>query len=234
MTTQVINAFAGKLLQVGYNDLQLGADGVILSLERLLHFNQGLTAAEYDSIVIAWKEKVNYDLVRPTTIIKERGDELITTWTMGGVKTFPARDFEAYKRVMPHAEYTSGSSCLFEALKDYVETYLTTLGIDATDFPIAFPPVQPGESKVEPGITPSSEVTLQYGSLAEMADAGCQSRFHGGMHFYDSVPAGIELCSGIGAIVSDGTFDLIEDSVTVKRVREGEKKEVGGKSGKGE
>lgn len=59
--------------------------------------------------------------------------------------------------------------------------------------------MNPGESKVEPGITPNSTITLQYGSIDEMGDAGCQSRFNGGMHFYDSVPAGIELCSGIGS-----------------------------------
>jgi len=68
--------------------------------------------------------------------------------------------------------------------------------------------VNPGESKVEPSITPSSTITLQYGSIDEMGDAGCESRFNGGMHFYDSVPAGIELCSGIGNHGVDGTFSL--------------------------
>ena len=42
-----------------------------------------------------------------------------------------------------------------------------------------------------------------------MSDAGCQSRFNGGMHFYDSVPAGIELCLGIGDHAINGTFSLI-------------------------
>ena len=110
----------------------------------------------------------------------------------------------------PHPEYTSGSSCLFEAVKDYVNAYLTEIGLDPTSFPISFPPVNPGESKVEPGITPSSTITLQYGSIDEMGDAGSQSRFNGGMHFYDSVPAGIELCSGIGNHGVDGTFSLIQ------------------------
>jgi hypothetical protein len=54
-----------------------------------------------DSIIIAWKEKASYDLVRPTSVVKELGDEEITTWALNsGITTFKARDFEAYMRVM--------------------------------------------------------------------------------------------------------------------------------------
>lgn len=113
----------------------------------------------------------------------------------------------------PHPEYTSGSSCLFEAVNDYVNAYLAELGLDPASFPIPFPPVNPGESKVEPGITPSSTITLQYNSMEEMASAGSQSRFNGGMHFYDSIPAGIELCSGIGNHAVNGTFSLIRSDM---------------------
>ena len=42
--TQIIGAFVNKLLQDGYVDSELGQDGYILSLERLLHFVQGITA----------------------------------------------------------------------------------------------------------------------------------------------------------------------------------------------
>lgn len=100
-TTQIIGAFVNKLLQDGYVDSELGQDGYILSLERLLHFVQGITAVELDSIIIAWKEKAKYDLVRPTSVVKELGDQEITTWSLNkGITTFKARDFEAYKRVM--------------------------------------------------------------------------------------------------------------------------------------
>ena len=66
-----------------------------------------------------------------------------------------------------------------------------------------------GKSVVEPGIVPASEIKLEYDSIKDMSDAGSRSRFDGGMHFADSVPAGKELCTGIGNIVAGGSLDLI-------------------------
>lgn len=116
----IIDSFVGKLLTDGYQDQELQQPGLVLSYERFIHFVIGLTGAEFDSIIIAWKEKVRYDLIRPTSVIKSLGDELITTWAPGGIQEIRAKDFEAYKRVMPHSEYVSGSACIFEALKDFV------------------------------------------------------------------------------------------------------------------
>ena len=79
-----------------------------------------------------WKEKVDYNLVRPTSVIKRFGKELITPWAPCppvGVKTFPAENFEAYKRVMPHSEYVSVSACLFQSAEDYIKDYLTAMGL---------------------------------------------------------------------------------------------------------
>ena len=206
----IVGAFIGKALSPGFVDPELGQPSLVLTLERLVHFVHGYTAAEYDSIVISWKEKVANDLIRPTSIIKLYGDRMITTWAPGGIQTFAAKDFEAYIRVMPHSEYTSGSSCLFEAIKDYIIDYLSiAMELADTTFPVQFPAVEIGASKVEPGIVPSSPVVLSYGSIEEMAEAGNLSRFNGGMHFFDSVPAGVELCDGIGNIVAAGVIDLI-------------------------
>lgn len=209
----IISAFVNKLLtsaaQGGFVDAALGQPGLVLSFERLVHFVQGYTATEYDSIVVVWKEKVAYDLIRPTSIAKERDDEVLHTWAPGGIQDFPARDFEAYIRVMPHAEYPSGSACLFKGEEDYVKEYLTELGL-STEFPVAFPEVNPGESKVEPGAVPSEPITLQYAMIEEMAAAGSYSRFTGGMHFFDSIPAGTELCDGIGTAVAIGSVDLLQ------------------------
>ena len=109
------------MLTDGYTDKELGKRGLVLSYERLVHFVSSYVATEYDATVIAWKEKVNCDSIRPTSTIKRwnRGEQKITTWSkFNGVQTFKSSDFEAYKRVMPHSEYVSGSSCLFEAVKD--------------------------------------------------------------------------------------------------------------------
>jgi hypothetical protein len=194
----LVESFIGKVLTDRYMDDTLAQPGLILSYERLVHFVNGFTHVEYDTLIIAWKEKIHYDLIRPTSIIKDWGDELITTWAPGGIQTFPARDFEAYLRVMPHSEYVSGSACIFEGLKDYVNGYLTNIGLDTATFAMQFGPFPPGSSQVEPGVVPADELTLFYPNMDAMAHAGGQSRLDGGMHFGESVPAAEEMCSGIG------------------------------------
>lgn len=206
----VLNSFVGKVLTDGYQDTELQQTGLVLSYERFIHFLHGFTATELDSIIIAWKEKVHYDLVRPTSVIKDLGDQLITTWAPGGIQTFPARDFEAYKRVMPHSEYVSGSACIFEAIKDYVIGYMVLIGLDST-FPVAFDPLPAGSSNVEPGLVPATELTLVYPNIEAMAEAGSQSRLDGGMHFGDSVPAAQELCTGMGTFGVDHVAGLLGD-----------------------
>ena len=86
----------------------------------------GYTAAQYDAMVSAWKEKRRWDRVRPTTVIKRRGDELITTYAgpYKGSQTIKARDFEAYQRVMPHSEYPSGSGCICMSGCEYTLKWL--------------------------------------------------------------------------------------------------------------
>ncbi len=37
-------------------------------------FLVGYTSAEHDATVVAWKEKVRHDLVRPTTFIRHRDE----------------------------------------------------------------------------------------------------------------------------------------------------------------
>lgn len=208
VANKIFDAFIGKLLTSGFSEPvpAFQKPGIFISLERFVNFISGYLAAEQDAAIIAWKEKVNYDLVRPTSIIKRmQGD--ITTWAPGGIQTFRAADFEAYKRVMPHSEYISGSSCLFQAGEDYILDYMTGVGL-STDFPVVFDPVDIGESKVEPGLVPGSCVILQYSTIQEMNAAGSQSRLNGGMHFTASVPNGQDLCFGIGSDAAAGTFDL--------------------------
>lgn len=123
----IVDAFLGKLLSFGYVDTDFPQpQGIIVTLKRFTHFMQGFLATKLDATFIAWKKKVNYDLVRPTSIIK-RFDEDIATWAPGGVETFPAGNFEACARVLPHSEYVSGSNCSFQAEVDYTTGYLTEM-----------------------------------------------------------------------------------------------------------
>mmetsp|Transcript_27820 Transcript_27820/g.47290 ORF Transcript_27820/g.47290 Transcript_27820/m.47290 type:complete len:563 (+) Transcript_27820:224-1912(+) len=198
----IFNSFIGKLIGSGFNDLEFPTTDPthFVSLERFVNFVSGILASELDAVIIAWKEKVNHDLVRPTSIIKKLGVN-ITTWTPEGQKEFPSSNFESYKRVMPHSEYPSGSACLFQTLEDYIVSYMNGMGLDPT-FPVLFMPFPAGSSKVETGV-PAQTITLAYPSIEAMATAGGQSRLKSGVHFEASVPAAKELCLGIGSIAAE-------------------------------
>jgi len=77
---------------------------------------------------------------------------------MEGVQTIPAKDFEAYKRVMPHSEYVSGSACLSQTQEELINGYFERIGLNSTNYLIKLPAVGPGESIVEPGVVPSSPI----------------------------------------------------------------------------
>ena len=212
--TAICDAFVNKVME-GCDELDFPppVEQEILSVERYAHFLQTIMAVEYDSLIILIKEKIRYDLVRPTTVIQAMGNRQITTWCKGdgGVRRFPAADFETYIPVAPHSEYVSGSACIFETVKETVRLYLKRIGIDdTTNFPIVFPRVPIMQSKVEPGITPMKAITLQYSNADTMAVEGCNSRLDGGMNFEGSIPAGQQLCAGIAAIAVEKSFKLYE------------------------
>ena len=95
----------------------------------------------------------------------------ITAWAPGGIREFPAKDFEAYRHIMPHSEYVSGTSCLFKSKEEYVISYTKNLGFTGA-FPISVKPVG-GESKVEitgNGFFPSS---LESPTSPRQALLGC-------------------------------------------------------------
>eukprot|EP00523_Entomoneis_sp_CCMP467_P007781 CAMPEP_0168735780 /NCGR_PEP_ID=MMETSP0724-20121128/9516_1 /TAXON_ID=265536 /ORGANISM="Amphiprora sp., Strain CCMP467" /LENGTH=968 /DNA_ID=CAMNT_0008782947 /DNA_START=93 /DNA_END=3001 /DNA_ORIENTATION=- len=214
VTESVVSSLAFAMVEQGYVESVLDPKpGIAITYERGIQFLMGLEAANLDSIIMAWKEKVAYDLIRPTTVIKNWGSEQITTWAGPGndVQTFSAKNFEAYKRVMPHSEYVSGSACLFQYMEDFLTYFTTKTGIDP-NFPIVFPPVPPGGSNVEPNSTPSSEIQLIYPNITAMAYAGSESRLNGGMHFGDSVPGAKKLCQNLGQKVAKRVLALTGDS----------------------
>ena len=181
------------------------------SFEQILNYVVGLTASEYDSLLLAWKEKVRHDLVRPTTWINRKMDkDEITTWAgpYQGVKTFAGKYFDAYVRVMPHSEFPSGSACICGALAEYTDQWLDMFGQDllfpppqnSTSIPIHVPTILKASSRTEPGMTPAADLTVTYASLQELAKACGDSRLDGGMHFERAVEASYELCDGVGSL----------------------------------
>jgi len=182
------------------------------SFEQILNFVVGLTASEYDSILLAWKEKVHHNLIRPTTWIQENmSDETFVTWTEGGeIKEVHGKNFEAYIRVMPHSEYVSGSACLCQSLYEFTDSWVSTnLGMEDS-IPISVE-LEKHSSKREPGITPSDDLVLTYSNTFAIRNACGESRLKGGMHFTASVPVAYELCEGVGTLAGIYAEDLWGD-----------------------
>lgn len=98
-----------------------------LSFQAHLGFIHGLSSAEYDALLSAWREKVHFDRVRPTTVIQNWGSDELDTYNGDPSSTssdiIAARDFQAYIRVMPHSEYPSGSACLCTSYAEFADLF---------------------------------------------------------------------------------------------------------------
>eukprot|EP00635_Sarcinochrysidales_sp_CCMP3193_P001001 CAMPEP_0118913556 /NCGR_PEP_ID=MMETSP1166-20130328/14315_1 /TAXON_ID=1104430 /ORGANISM="Chrysoreinhardia sp, Strain CCMP3193" /LENGTH=551 /DNA_ID=CAMNT_0006853119 /DNA_START=148 /DNA_END=1806 /DNA_ORIENTATION=- len=201
ITTAVITALAIKY-------------GSALTHERLAWYLLGYTVTEHDAVIVAWKEKVRHSSVRPPTVVRDgpRRNEEVKTFggPFEGVKVIKRKDWQPYKRVMPHAEYPSGSGCICLGVEQHSNAALDFLygpdspteDADTAALPVGVI-VEQGSSTVEPGLTPQQGVLLFYHTLHDMRLACGQSRLDGGMHFTKAVTDAYTLCDGIGDAVAD-------------------------------
>mmetsp|Transcript_27444 Transcript_27444/g.40295 ORF Transcript_27444/g.40295 Transcript_27444/m.40295 type:complete len:524 (-) Transcript_27444:180-1751(-) len=168
-------------------------------------------ATLYEAIIVAWKEKVRLNRIRPTTWIQENlGDEIVESYRGPDAQAgpIPAKEWQPYIRVMPHAEYPSGSSCLCKA---FAKAQIAITGVDDVTSILNGPLAQDiaaGSSLYEEN-QPSQDLTLLYSSWSEVANECGLSRLDGGMHFTAAVPDGEELCGSIGDKVAQYFMELI-------------------------
>lgn len=213
------------------------------SFEQILNFIVGITASEYDATLLAWKEKVEHDLVRPSTWIQdERPEDVFVTYggPYQGSQSIKGKNFESWVRVMPHSEFVSASACLCQAMKDFTDEWMDqthgtlappgeagctftpggSISVPvATDETGREAPFLMGSSKTEPGTTPAADVTAVMESMTALRDACGESRLDGGMHFASSVTAAYQLCNGVGtqgAYYSLSLFGDMRDDSPVK------------------
>uniref|UniRef100_A0A7S2GXC0 Vanadium-dependent haloperoxidase NapH1-like second helical-bundle domain-containing protein n=1 Tax=Helicotheca tamesis TaxID=374047 RepID=A0A7S2GXC0_9STRA len=187
------------------------------TFERVILFSTVYMASEYDAVILAWKEKVRHDLVRPTTVIQQRRyntPENITTWAgpYKGVETFSAKEFQPYIRVMPHAEYPSGSGCICQSNIDVTKAYMKLIFNDDGEGYFLSETFKAGSSLIEPGVTPAEELTLFFHDLESVREACGQSRLDGGMHFTAAVENSYGLCVGFEEPVTDYMLTLLNGS----------------------
>ncbi|MEM1169299.1 MAG: DUF6851 domain-containing protein [Cyanobacteria bacterium P01_H01_bin.35] len=161
-----------------------------------LFFNLG--NAVFDAGVATWEAKVHYDYARPVRTVRELGEQgligefneelggfAIEAWVPGqGTQTILATDFLTYQTPgsdpsPPFAEYVSGHSTFSAAGAEILQRFT---GDDEFGASVTF---APGESRFEPGVTPTETVTLEWESFSEASDEAGFSRLYGGIHFED-------------------------------------------------
>mmetsp|Transcript_43908 Transcript_43908/g.101496 ORF Transcript_43908/g.101496 Transcript_43908/m.101496 type:complete len:575 (-) Transcript_43908:154-1878(-) len=165
----------------------------------------------YDAVQLSWKVKVQTDLVRPTSYIQSAmADKTVNAYRGPGLKNGPIKgaEWEAYRRVMPHAEFPSGSSCICRAFVDAISAFEgsdTTQPISTGALLMDFPA---GSSKTEPGIMPATDIMLEFETWDAVVDMCGYSRLNAGFHFTASIPGGEELCGIAGTKAGAYTLSL--------------------------
>ena len=153
-----------------------------LSLEAQVFYHYGYTSTELDVVILAWKEKVRHDLIRPTTLVQALGDRQVQSFA----GTHLARDWVPYIRVMPHAEYPSGSGCICLGIAQFIDAFLQSQYRD--------------DSIMTEWMFDSLDDPVVFNSMMDLANVCGESRLWGGMHFTAAVPDSYELCDEVGTL----------------------------------
>jgi uncharacterized protein DUF6851/vanadium-dependent haloperoxidase-like protein len=143
-----------------------------------------MTNAIFDAGIAAWDDKIAFDAVRPITAIRYlfRGRR-VSAWAgpgkgaavIDGAAWLPYQP--SYFPTPPFAEYASGHSAFSAAGAEILKrvTGSDSFGGSTT--------IAAGSSKVEPGITPATDVTLRWRTFTDAANQAGLSRRYGGIHF---------------------------------------------------
>ena len=146
-----------------------------------------LANALLDSSIATWDVKRYTDSIRPVTVARMlMSTHEIKAWGGPGlgVRTIFGRDFRSYLPTPPFAGYVSGHSAFSAAAAEILKRFT---GSDY--FGESFT-AEAGTSLIEPGLTPSSPVTLSWPTFSDAADQAGMSRRYGGIHFEEDDLAG--------------------------------------------
>ncbi|TMC41916.1 MAG: vanadium-dependent haloperoxidase [Chloroflexi bacterium] len=143
-----------------------------------------LTNAIFDAGICAWDNKCAFVSVRPITAVRYlfRGRE-VQAWAGPGLgtRTIPGETWFPYQPTTfptpPFPEYSSGHSNFSAAGAEILKLFT---GRDTFDGSVVLPA---GSSRVEPGLTPGTPVTLSWATFSDAADQAGISRRYGGIHF---------------------------------------------------
>ncbi|CDF40781.1 PAP2-like haloperoxidase [Chondrus crispus] len=183
----------------GFNN----ADAAVLGL--------GEVMAQHDSVMLAWKEKLRHDLVRPPTMLRRlfEGKKIRAFKSLDeGVGLVRAEEWEPIVPIQPHSEYPSASALICQASLDHLHAALTNfIKVNGT--------IAAYETDIVPFLrSPLTEnVKVKYETLQAAALTCGKSRLYAGVHFSPSVDVGFKLGQGIGAVAQKHIQDLWEGRI---------------------
>lgn len=176
--------------------------------EQTVRYVAALDVGFADVTIATWYLKRKYDSVRPFSAIRYLyGKKKITAWggpDKGTVSDITGDEWRSYldawapSALAPnitapdHPEYPSDSTALCLAFTQQVRRFT---GTDAVDISV---PVAKGSSLVEPGVTPSSDLTLHWSSWTDFAKDCGMSNLWGGEDFSSSIEAASQYAPKIG------------------------------------
>ncbi len=184
-----------------------------LTLQEFLEVDFLVNAAAFDTAIVIWREKRRYNAVRPFSAIQFiYGDDTVTAWGGPGVGTvsdITGNEWRSYLNVANHPEYPSATASFCAAHAAASKAYLKARNspLNPTGNTLNWSvPLAKGSSFVEPGVTPATDIVLTYETFDDLRENCGLSRLWGGVHFFDSIPAG----QGIGDVVGARSYEFLK------------------------
>jgi hypothetical protein len=133
-----------------------------------------------DVSIAVWESKRFYDYVRPVSAIRFLyRNQSVVAWggPSQGTKVIRGDQFRSFIPTPAFAEYVAGHSAFSSASAEILKTFT---GSDEFGASVT---IAAGSSRVEPGVVPADDVTLEWPTFTAAADQAGLSRRYGGIHF---------------------------------------------------
>jgi hypothetical protein len=203
----IAEVFDNKILGIGHSAVISARHHPELGVHGWAHLFLTHFMSTFDPLIAIWHQKTRYDAVRPFSAVRHvYGRRRVTAWGgpgKGTVTDLPADEWASYLNVADHPEYPSGSTTLCSAEAQAARRFF---GNDVLDWRFT---VRAGSTLVEPGISPTRDVELNWPTWTDFVKDCANSRVWGGVHFRKTVERSIEF----GAQFGDLAYEFVQRHV---------------------
>lgn len=148
-----------------------------------------LNVVAHDANVVLWKTKRGFNYSRPIAMVRyAKYGQNIQAWGGPGVgtQTIEGSTWRPFYMSPPFPGYVSGHASTTSAGAELLKLYTGSSAYGASET------IKAGSSKVEPGITPATDVVLHWDTFDAAASEVADSRLYGGVHFSMENKSGME------------------------------------------